>query len=103
METFCCMWSFLHNALAKREVNQGSQSEMILLGKPNHRYTCSIYNWATPSVVMVVVQGRNVAALVHLWSTMVSIASFPLLFGSWVMKSIDTTLKGHAFGGGGMW
>ena len=99
---FCCIWSFLHNALEKREVNQESQSEMILLGRPNHQYMCSMYNWATPSAVMVVIQGRNVAALVHPWSIMVSIVSFPLLFGSWVMRSIDTTLNGYAFGGGGM-
>ena len=61
-----------------------------------------MYNWAMPSAVIVIVQGKNVAALVHLWSTMVRIASFPLLFGSWVMRSMDITSKGRAFGGGGM-
>ena len=102
METFCYTWSFLHNALVKREVNQGSQSKMILLGSSNHQYTCSMYNWATPSAVIVVMQGRNMVALVHPWSTMVSIASFPLLFGSWVMRFIETTSKGQVFGGDGM-
>ena len=44
--------------------------------------------------VTFVVQGRNSAALVQPWSTMVRMASCPLLLGSWVIKSMATTSNG---------
>jgi hypothetical protein len=47
------------------ETGVGSLSEITLIGSPNHRYTCSRYNCATPSPVIVVEQGRNTAALEH--------------------------------------
>jgi hypothetical protein len=74
---FCLTRSFSHNAFAKCDVNRGSLSEITLVGNPNHRYTCSMYNWATSSPVMLVRQGMKTAALVHPWSTMVRMASLP--------------------------
>ena len=48
---------------------------------------------------MFVVQGRNKAALVQPWSTMVRIASCPWLLGSCVIRSIATTSNGWAVEG----
>jgi hypothetical protein len=39
---------------------------------------------------MVVVQGRNIAALEQPWSTIVRIASFPLHTGRPIMRSMAT-------------
>jgi hypothetical protein len=47
-----------------------------------------MYNLAMSAPVMVVEQGRKIAAQEHLWSTMVSIASCPLLLGNPVMRSM---------------
>ena len=52
-----------------------------------------------PSPVTFVVHGRNNAALVQPWSTIVRIASYPLLLGSWVIKSMAITSNGWASGG----
>jgi hypothetical protein len=41
-----------------------------------------------PAPVMVVEQGKKIAAHEQPWSTMVSMASCPLLFGSPVMRSM---------------
>jgi hypothetical protein len=49
-----------------------------------------------PSPVMVVEQGRKMAALVHPWSTIVSMASYGPFFGSCVMRSIVISSNGFA-------
>ena len=46
------------------------------------------YRAAIPGPVIVVEHGRNRAALEHPWSMIVRIASFPLMFGRPVIKSI---------------
>ena len=58
------------------------------------------YRLAIPSPVIAVEQGMKMAALVHLWLTIVSIASYVPFFGSWVMRSIATSLNGFAPGPG---
>jgi hypothetical protein len=49
-----------------------------------------------PVLMMVVEQGRKIAAHEHPWSTIVSIASFPLLLGRPVMRSITMWENGLA-------
>jgi hypothetical protein len=46
--------------------------------------------------VMVVEQGRKIAAREHPWSTMVSMAAFPSLLGSPIMRSIAMWENGLA-------
>ncbi len=48
--------------------------------------------------MMVLLQGMNIAALVQSWSMIVSMESYPLDGGSFVMKSMATTSKGCASG-----
>ena len=49
--------------------------------------------------VTFVVQGKNSAALVQPWLTMVRMASYPWLLGSCVIRSMATTSNGWAVGG----
>ena len=62
---FCCMPVALHTALAKCEVNRGSQSEIIRFGIPNQGNKCLKYRMAVPSPSMDLLQGMNFAALEH--------------------------------------
>ena len=75
-------------------VNCGSLSLMIFDGSLNHRTTLSKYSCVTPGPVIVVWQGRKMAALEHPWSTIVRMASCPLRSGSPVMRSMATDWKG---------
>ena len=90
---------FLISALPKCDVNCGSLLLMIRMGSPNHLYRWSKYSLAIPVPVISVVHGRNSAAHVQLWSTIVRIASYPSLLGSPVMRSIATCMKGVGFSG----
>jgi hypothetical protein len=49
-----------------------------------------------PAPVMVVEQGRKIATCEHPWLTMVSMASFPLLLGRPIMRSIAMWENGLA-------
>jgi hypothetical protein len=69
--------SLWHKAIEKCDVKRGSRSEMTLEGSPNHLYMLSRYNRTTPSPVTLVVHRMNNAARVHLWSTIVRMASYP--------------------------
>jgi hypothetical protein len=62
----------------------------------------SKYSAAILAPMIVVLHGRNSAALVQPWSTMVKIVSYPLLGGSWVIKSMAITLNGTAVTGTGI-
>ena len=62
-----------------------------------------MYSNATPSPVVVVLQGTKVAAQEHPWSIIVRMASCPLAFSSWVMRSSVMTLNGHMEGSLGIW
>ena len=98
MLMFHPMLSLVVNACAKWDMNQGSRSDIILEGTPNHGNRCLRYKRATPSPVIVMWHGRKIVALEHPWSTTVRIASYLLALGSWVMRSRATTLKGHIDG-----
>ena len=56
-----------------------------------------------PSPVIVVEQGMKMAALVHPWPMIVSIALYIPFFESWAMRSIATSSNGFALGPGVMW
>ena len=103
MLMFRSILSFVVIAFAKWDVKHGSLSEIIFVGTPNQGSICWRYNLAIPSPVIIVLHGRNSAALEHPWSTMVSITSWPLDCGSWVVRSIATVLKGHSVRSLGMW
>jgi hypothetical protein len=90
------------SSVANDDVKRGSLSDIIRPGSPNHLYTLSKYNRAISAPVMVVLHGRNRAALVQPWSTMVRIASWPLLSGSWVIRSRAITSNGWAATGTGI-
>src|SRR3984893_12423961 len=90
------------SSVVNDDVKRGSRSEIMRRGRPNHRYMLSKYSCAISAPVIVVLQGRKRAALVHPWSTMVRMASYPLLGGSWVIRSIAITSKGTAVTGTGI-
>src|SRR6267142_6521774 len=102
MERFCWIPSSLARARPKWDVKRGSLSLMTRLGNPNHRYTWSRYSLAIWGPVIVVVQGRKIAPREHPWLTMVRMASYPLLLGSSVMRSMATWENGFASGSAGI-
>ena len=57
------------------------------------------YRVAIPGPVIMVEQGRNRAALEHLWSMIVRMASFPLTFGRPVIRSMAICWNGRESSG----
>ena len=103
VDRFCRIPNHMVSAFPKCDVKRGSRSVISLVGSLNHRYTCSRYNWAIPTPVIVVEQGRNMALLEHPWSTIVSIASWPRTGGRPVIRSMQTCWKGSALGSVVIW
>ena len=95
MERFWLIPNLVAKALAKCDVNRGSLSLMIFFRMPNHCTMLSKYSWATPAPVIVVLQGRNIAAQEHPWSTMVRMALWLRLSGSPVIRSMATLWNGR--------
>src|SRR5258708_16119915 len=98
VERFCWIPSREARALPKCDVKGGSRSVISLVGSPNHLYTCSRYNRAIPSPVIVTEQGRNTALREHPWSTIVNIASWFRIGGRPVIRSIQICLNGSVSG-----
>jgi hypothetical protein len=94
VDRFCWIPVALQRAFVKWDANHGSRSEIILLGNPNQGIKCFRTLLATPCPSIVLLQGMNLAALVHPWSTMVRIESNPLDEGRSVIRSIDMYWKG---------
>ncbi len=94
VDRFCWTPSALQMALEKFDVNRGSQSDMICLGTLNHGTRCLRYSWATPGPSIILLQGMNLAALEHPWSTIVSMLSKPSDLGRSVMRSMDMYWNG---------
>src|SRR6266702_619674 len=92
----------LHSSLMNFEANLGSLSLMTFNGSPNRGKRCWIVTPATPSAVILSLQGMNTAAFVQSWSMIVSIESYPCEVGSLVMKSSAMVSKGIASGFGNM-
>ena len=74
--------------------NWGPQSEIILLGNPNHLYKLSSRSCAAPSVVNVFVQGIKITPFTRPWSTMTKMESKLLTGGRSMIKSIEQLVKG---------
>ena len=88
------MPSPLHIVWEKFDVNLGSRSEMILFSNPNQGTKCFRYSRATPVLSIVFLQGMNLAAFEHPWSTIVRMLSNPSDWGRSVIRSIDTYWNG---------
>ena len=71
------------------DTNLGSLSLMIFDGSPNLGKICRKNSLATPSAVIVSLQGIAISIFVQLWSVMVRMELYPADSGSFTMKSMD--------------
>ena len=71
------------------DTNLGSLLLIILDGKPNRGKICLKNSLATPSAVIVSLQGIAISIFVQSWSVMIRIESYPSNSGSFTIKSID--------------
>lgn len=85
--------AILNRACQKSLRKRGSQSLTMELGIPCNLKICSKNNWANPLAVIGWLRGKQCEYLLHL-SVTTQIISFPLEFGSPVMKSIAMSLHG---------
>ena len=95
---FCSIVSRAHSSLLNLDVKCGSQSKMILQGIPKCGNMCVVYRVVMPSESMSLLQGRNMAALVQLWSVMVRIELYPFEMGRSIIRSHAIVLNGCALG-----
>ncbi len=94
VDRFCWTPNALQTALEKFNAKCGSQSDMMRLGTPNHGTRCLRYSWAMPGPSIILLQGMNLAAFEHPWSTIVSMLSKPSDLGRSVMRSMNTYWNG---------
>src|SRR5260370_8830576 len=92
--------SMEHTSLMNFDVKRGSLSLITHKGSPNLRKTWLMYNSAVSSAVISSQHGMKMAVLVQSWSVTVSTASYPLDFGSLVIKSRAMVSNGIATGFG---
>ena len=78
------------------DMNLGSLSLMILDGNPNLRKICRKNSSATPSAVIVSLQGIAISIFVQSWSVIVRMELYPADSGSFTIKSIDIVWNGKA-------
>ena len=78
------------------DTNLGSLSLMILDGNPNLGKICCKNSLATPSPVIVSLQGIVISIFVQSWSVMVKMESYPANSGNFTIKSIDIVWNGSA-------
>ena len=78
------------------DTNLGSLSLMILDGRPNRGKICLKNSLATPSAIIISLQGIVISIFVQSWSVMVKIESYPANSGSFMIKSIDIVWNGNA-------
>ena len=78
------------------DMNLGSLSLIIFEGSPNLGKICHRNSLATPSAIMVSLQGIVVSIFVQSWSVMVRIESNPADSGSFTIKSIAIVWNGSA-------
>ena len=88
------MFSLWQRASIDLATNLGSQSEMILSGKPILVNMCLINRLAILSAFAVFVVGMSIIPFVRPWSTTDKIASYPLIGGRSVIKSYKIWAKG---------
>ena len=70
------------------DTNLGSLSLIIFEGSPNRGKICCRNSSATPSAVMVSLQGIAISIFVQSWSMMVRMESNPADSGSFTIKSM---------------
>ena len=78
------------------DTNLGSLSLIIFEGSPNLGKICHRNSSATPSAIMVSLQGVTISIFVQLWSVMVRIESNPSDSGSFTIKSMVMVWNGSA-------
>ena len=78
------------------DMNLGSRLLMILDGRPNRGKICLRNSSATPSALIVSLQGIAISILVQSWSVIVKIESKPSNSGSFTIKSIAIVWNGRA-------
>ena len=78
------------------DTNLGSLSLIIFEGSPNQGKICRRNSSATPSAVIVSLQGIMISILVQSWSVIVRMESKPADSGSFTIKSIAMVWKGSA-------
>ena len=80
--------------------NLGSLSLIIFEGSPNLGKTCRRNSSATPSAVIVSLQGIAISIFVQSWSVMVRMESNPADSGNFTIKSMAIVWKGSAWANG---
>ena len=70
------------------DTNLGSLSLIIFEGSPNQGKICQRNSSATPSAVMVSLQGIAISILVQSWSVIVRIKSNPAESSNFTIKSM---------------
>ena len=78
------------------DTNLGSLLLMILDGSPNLGKICRKNRSATPSAIIVSLQGITISIFVQSWSVIVKIELYPADSGSFTIKSIDIIWNGSA-------
>ena len=78
------------------DTNLGSLLLMILDGSPNLGKICCKNRSATPSAIIVSLQGITISIFVQSWSVIVKIELYPADSGSFTIKSIDIIWNGSA-------
>ena len=78
------------------DTNLGSLSLIIFEGSPNQGKICRKNSSATPSAVIVSLQGITISILVQSWSIIVRIESNPANSGNFTIKSMAIVWNGSA-------
>ena len=78
------------------DTNRGSLALILLEGSPNRGKIWRRNSSATPSAVMVSLQGIAISILVQSWSVIVRMESNPADSGSFTIKPIVIVWKGSA-------
>ena len=97
---FLLMPNCSHNSSKNLLVNLMSQSKTNTFGTPMKGKARSLYNHASSTAPIILLQGSRITALVAPWSVMVKIESLPFDVGSFVIRSMVIVLNGSlSFGG----
>ena len=85
-----------HSSFMNFDTNLGSLSLIIFEGSPNRGKICRRNSSATPSTVIVSLQGIAISIFVQSWSVMVRMESNPADSGNFTIKSMAIVWKGSA-------
>ena len=96
MDTFWTIPIRRHSSFMNFDTNLGSLSLIIFEGSPNRGKICRRNSSATPSAVMVSLQGIAISILVQSWSIIVRMELNPTDSSNFMMKSIAIVWKGSA-------